>query len=932
LIVGRYTGYILILALWAGRLDGQLLFKPGEPYVNYAYESYRHYESVLFGKDRTPQFDNLGQFVMNGVSVFELQEFRTIRPVAGSIIRKPSLYGAYLNRLVIADDSYKGVNSRLIVGDRIRTKFTSLTLDLAAMNGIRLDTHYKGLSLVLLSSRVDRPIFEAEPQNSDNRIHGSETSEFRPRWSTYLLGGDLRSQLPGIDLGVSWVNQFRTDSFKKMSENSFKGTLPTTGRPPRWIVVRVSDHDIDDVAGVRLRRATLTVNGRQLQHTAGPYDKNAPEELALTITRHLEQPVIPPAGRDNSNDLVVAFPHEAPGPQGTYDVEGREALLLWFRVPAVLTETGDTTSVKSAFVDLDLAGDYKIEMAEVFNGASSNPASYFYTTATAKGRPDAPEVFRRVRSRYGRQTGRTLTSAHVNIDVKGLLLNAEYVRNFSFRAYPALISNDLSYFDDQSSAWFVNLRRDWNTFSLGGELFNMDSEYSTVLNVQDDDFRSYFQFLSSPFIYPTNFHEPRLPDLIENERAGPTNTIEFNTVDDNDDKDQFPDTYFLTKTINPETGGRFIADPDGIFPGLDSDLNGRPDLNENNNRVPDYYEPFLLYDVNPDAYDYGTDTNNNGIIDEREDDNKPDYPYDPDRRGFHGFGQAGLAKGVKLSLGLHHTRAPSAGRRAKVAYGRLEVEKRVPFWAEIHAIQRVKRVRDDIADDVFDLGREPIYFEPEVIPLFRPTEEELRNPLGEAELRRDPLLMRKSWVNTFYAKARLIRVEHLNIDLSFKWEHNNQADASFQDGNRISDQAIVFRADYLWNPWRNLLVKPQLKWMRQRLDDDESQVIGIDERFFYPILRLEYPLSSRTTLKLGAQGFPFFKSTYRNGLSPGVDFDSEVYLAQLSNTSIYLGYQVSVNLGYEVRKRTFLDEERRDQDIDYSRLFLRVIAGLRPLF
>jgi hypothetical protein len=63
-----------------------------------------------------------------------------------------------------------------------------------------------------------------------------------------------------------------------------------------------------------------------------------------------------------------------------------------------------------------------------------------------------------------------------------------------------------------------------------------------------------------------------------------------------------------------------------------------------------------------------------------------------------------------------------------------------------------------------------------------------------------------------------------------------------------------------------------------------------------------------------------------------VDFDSQVYLALLSNTSTYVGYQINVNLGYEKRIRTFLDETRSDQDIDFSRLFLRVIVGLRPQF
>ena len=52
---------------------------------------------------------------------------------------------------------------------------------------------------------------------------------------------------------------------------------------------------------------------------------------------------------------------------------------------------------------------------------------------------------------------------------------------------------------------------------------------------------------------------------------------------------------------------------------------------------PDFEEPFLLYFSDPQEFVYGIDLNNNGVIDERENDNKPDYPYDRDRKGLHGF-------------------------------------------------------------------------------------------------------------------------------------------------------------------------------------------------------------------------------------------------------------------------------------------------------
>ncbi len=922
------SALILLFTVYSGHAD--LLFKPGEPYVNYAFEGYRAYESLIFGRTRAPQFDNLGQFVMNGVSVFELKEYRTIDPVSGSIITKPRLYQSYLNRLVIAGDSYSGVNTKFIIGDRIRAKFTPFTLDMAAMNGMRMDSDFDGGSVVLLASRIDKPIFEAV-QNADNGIHGDEKSEFRPRWSTYLLGGDVRTKHNNIDLGLSWVNQYRTDSFKSLDQSSYKGTLPTTGRPPQWIVAQVSDETPGDIDGIQIRSAVMIINGVPVAHSLGPYNKLQSNELKLTVTEHVGELLIPPIRRDNSNDLVIEFPHVMPSGQGLYEVRGGNSTLFWFKVPPVVSASNDTLMVDRVSIEFDIAGDYHIALAEVFDGASANPATYFYSASNAMGRPSG-KYFERVKVNYGRQTGRTLLGTHFNLDFKGFLFRSEYVHNLSFRAYPSLITTKLQHLTDHSNAFFAALKRDWSRVSLGVEVFNVATDYSTELSVQDDDYRSYFQFLTSPYIYPTNFYEPRLPDLVEEERPAPTNTIEFNSVDDNDDKDPYPDSNFLRKTTNLVTGGRYIEDPDGVFPGLDSDLNGRPDINENDNRIPDYYEPFLLYRVNPDAYDYGEDMNNNGVIDEREDDDKPDYPYNVGERGWNMFGQFRPDEHSILTLGNSRINALSQGTEAKMAYLRLESKRKLPFWMKLEAVYRTKRVWDNIADRVFGLGRNPIYLEPEPVPLYALTDEAILNPLGIAVVEEDPLLMRDSWVNTFYVKANLIRYENFDAELSVKREFNQQNSTIIQADNLISDLAVVFKADYHWTPWRDIVIRPQIKWLHQRLVDDIGEIASVKEDYFFPIIRFEYLVSDRTSLKLGAQGLPFLTSVYRNKVSDGVDFDDKVYLAQISNTSVYLGYQVNVNLGYERRFRSFLEKRREAQDIDYSRIFLRVIAGLRPLF
>ena len=61
--------------------------------------------------------------------------------------------------------------------------------------------------------------------------------------------------------------------------------------------------------------------------------------------------IIPPARRDNSNDLVIEAPHIDPTPQGFYETEGLEGLLLWFKVPAFHGGLADTNEVQQVEVE-----------------------------------------------------------------------------------------------------------------------------------------------------------------------------------------------------------------------------------------------------------------------------------------------------------------------------------------------------------------------------------------------------------------------------------------------------------------------------------------------------------------------------------------------------------------------------------------------------
>ena len=127
---------LLVVLAWAAPAFGQLLYDAEERYESYARQGYRAYNSGIFGQVTRNMYDDLGNFVLDGVGVFELEEGRTNPPESVALSTRAAL-PAVLNRLLVAQDSYGNWSSRLIIGDRIRTKFTALTLDLVALNGAR---------------------------------------------------------------------------------------------------------------------------------------------------------------------------------------------------------------------------------------------------------------------------------------------------------------------------------------------------------------------------------------------------------------------------------------------------------------------------------------------------------------------------------------------------------------------------------------------------------------------------------------------------------------------------------------------------------------------------------------------------------------------------------------------------------------------------
>ena len=211
--------------------------------------------------------------------------------------------------------------------------------------------------------------------------------------------------------------------------------------------------------------------------------------------------------------------------------------------------------------------------------------------------------FRELVIDYGLNSGQTLYGMDFAADLAGLKLRGEVSKNTLYRKYPIISGRSLRH---DTQAWYLQAVRTFprlRRLSLGAEFFHVGPRYGG----------GYDSRRGGVVLYTDTGGDGLSPMVAE-----------FPLVDDNDDNDRYSDD---NENDHP---GSFDLEA-GVYPGLDEDNDNIPDDDRNANGIPDYEEPFLLYHSDPQEFVYGLDLNNNGVIDVRENDNKPDYPYDRDR-------------------------------------------------------------------------------------------------------------------------------------------------------------------------------------------------------------------------------------------------------------------------------------------------------------
>jgi hypothetical protein len=854
---------VLTIVAWAlrpGSAIAQFITMPGghaENYNNYAQEGYRNYsQDFLVFK----QYDDFGNYLTEGLNIYRMSE---VRPASGSdlsLVTKWRYYTNWFQNLLLAKDNYKGFATSLIIGDAIRTKFTSFTLDRARFNGIRWDGSTQKNQFTIVSSRVSDPIF----MPFDSQVVPVSVGA-RHEWTRNLFGGHWETEIGDVlRLGATVVNLHQSNSRFDSKDLTIKGVVSVTR--PEQIILRFRDDSPSDGFGAVLFAPPIVfVNGERV---------------------------------DISPQEVLAYPASADG-SGFFD--------LTYNIP------GDAKSVSFRMI---VANDYLIQAAHRYlrsEAAQDTLTTFFQTFVRAPGNVKDQSNKRIEVIDYTLDTGRTIYGINFSANLFGLRVEGEFAQNLSYRKYPVLPG---SRFQDQSKAWYVQASRRFGPLTLGGERFNVDPNYFTSLNTYSLERTETYYSGSQPF---DNNPEGGVYDWL---------------VDDNDDNDRYPDGRFIwmnngdgthsfifrptpEEVLNPEN-----PRPDaGIFPGLDENNDGIPDDDQNTNGVPDYIEPFLMYYQDPPRFDIGDDWNNNGVIDVRENDQREDYKYNRDLKGSHIFAQYRPLPGLQLSYGVVRQKQIAGGGRNDINYLKATYTRRWPRWGEMFLYHVSKRVYDDIPD-----------------PGYLFNQDALNAFFGQPTFTQDPLSMRNSMVYTSYIGTKITRLPGFHIENNMKYELNRQRYTSFQPQADVSYWAMVNKIDYSWRLWNRLTIMPMFKHRiekqidRKIIEGTERENVLRDNQWIMPILRIDFEFTPKTIIRGGFQGISIAGSDllmnrYRNRINPEASFNEEIFMITVTNASDYGGYKLQFNLGYQQIRTRFLAETAQNKNRDFSRIFVRVIAG-----
>ncbi len=895
------------------------------PFTNYPEHSWsvRTMGSLLggnfaIGVDRAQAlWSPLGDYLTSGFDLFNWIERRQPEQSHGSELFKDwSGWHQVFTNMAVASDGYGSWGYRAIVGDGLIARLSPLTLSKTDLNGLRLDLSTPHLKLTAVGSRISRP-------NRESSMPSENAGQVEAGHSTLLAGARAQADLGALRLGLNGVNLHSYHSNER--NNSIKGMLRLDQPLYEWILVRIADDaPADGRGGAVVQEVQLILNGRprpDLQPQVVRNRAGVPSQVGRTLSSGEFLPVyyngiggpgnyyhgreIPlfadyfyllahasgaDVGKETHLPGLLAN-YELEDPQATLRADGEEQLVYLF-------DLGGEPYVESLAVEAVVGNDYRVDWAGLYlNEGSETAAKYeqrlsstFYRSALrARGRVEDGSNLQRLRFEVGENTAIFTYSADAHLVLRWLEVNAEYARSALSGRYPARLEqrpllNGSPRFGRRGSAYFVNALHRFGPGRLGAEYFSMHPDFTTEMETylhKDYGYRA--SRGASPFLGLFN------------------HTVIWRLVQDNEDGDRYPD--FSLGNILGSPGG--TGDGDGTFPGEDEDRDGIVDTDRNTNGVPDYEELFLMYEVEPNEYVYGLDRNHNDEPDHREDDWEADHPYDPDQRGFHLFAQADLSRHGSVGVGRYAVEGIDSGGRNRSLYALLSYRREgIARLRRLYFENNFRRVQDDIADE-FKSRRSS------------------RHP--------DLLFYQDSFVNETYLEGQLHPWSTLNLvqklRLRLNWQQGGRLpNDRFQRQRRLDLWSVVSRMDYTWR-WGKLKVTPQFKFLFLRQKDHAAGRVLHSEYRIIPILKLRYPLMSRTVLQAGTQGWGPVPYRVKNRTLRRENFEQRSTFVTLANRSRYFGYDLHAIFGINRNEVEFDNPFQRYKNYDGWTFFVRGLVG-----
>ena len=906
-------------------------------YRNYAWQNLQNYPTHFFPyTDFARRFyDPLGNLLLTGYNAYIWEETRSANERFGSAI---SWNSRTFDNLVAASDGYNGWGYSAIIGEAMSARFTPLTLSKANYNGARFDLLLPNLQLSALASRMERPDGGARENEGDSAL---------------LLGNRLQANIGALNVGLNWVNQHLYDS--NQTDNSLKGRLKSDQPLIDFIFVRFRDDSPrDGIGGAVIQDVGILIDG-QLRPDVKPRAISHGDNPSVQVgfVSQVSGAFVPlgynlftssGAGTAYVNeyfyrereyplfaDYLTRLDHEVgidvgtvanlPGLLSTYQVEspGQTLRADGEREVVFVFDVANEPEIHSVAIETLVGNDYLIDVAYAYGVGSTArqyydrlSASYYNVELRAEGNVQDLSNLERVRFNVGEGVSNFVYSADLQLQLPGLEVSAEYARSSQYWRYPAHGTDRRPIFDesprfaDRGSAYFVNAVHNRGRGALGAELFSIQPEFGTEL-------RSYVVGGSAVL-----------------------NSIAYwRLVDDNEDGDIYPDIKLGNLVGIPRDN--VGTDLDGVWLGQDADNDGAPDTNRNLNRLPDYQEPFLMFEVEPNSYAYGPDRNNNDEPDHREDDAEVDYPYEDDEKGFHLFAQWQFSRRWSAIVGHYDIEEIAGSGKSRASYAIAQYRMRgLGRWRYLNLESGVRKVEDDIADEYMQFGedsgaRESIFGSRGVVYI-------ADAPLGqgivkflELDFVPDALFYRDSFVSDSYLEGRAGLPTGLDLTQKIRqrvnWQRGGELDRGiFQRRARLDFYTWVSQAQYDWQ-LGNLRITPQYKLMIQRLVDRERDVRLRSELHSIPILRLEYRFMPRTHLRCGIQGIAGLPYRKRDDTSDRNSFEQRTILLSLTNKSHYFGYELMTIVGVNKDSRRYDSTFADRRNFDLIEFFVRTMIG-----